>query len=52
LLKQKVAPKVAQKVAQKVAMHLSYLILSKNLNEPPKIAQLAKNSPIWSPDLL
>jgi hypothetical protein len=40
-----------QKVAQKVAIILGYFILSKNHNEPPKVAQLAKNCPIWSPCL-
>jgi hypothetical protein len=34
---------------QKVAIILGYFILSKNHNEPPKVAQLAKNHPIWSP---
>jgi hypothetical protein len=38
-----------QKVAQKVMIILGYFILSKNLNEPPKVAHLAKNCPIWSP---
>jgi hypothetical protein len=38
-----------QKVAQKVAIILGYFIFSKNHNEPPKVAQLAKNCPIWSP---
>ncbi len=41
-----------QKVAQKVATILGYFILSKNHNEAPKVAQLAKNCPIWSPWLL
>jgi len=40
-----------QKVAQKVAIILGYFIFSKNHNEPPKVAQLAKNRPIWSPCL-
>jgi hypothetical protein len=31
-----------QKVAQKVAIILGYFILSKNHNEPPKVAQMAK----------
>jgi hypothetical protein len=31
---------------QKVAIILGYFILSKNHNEPPKVAQLAKNRPI------
>ena len=34
---------------QKVAITLGYFILSKNHNEPQKVAQLAKNHPIWSP---
>jgi hypothetical protein len=38
-----------QKVAPKVAIILGYFIFSKNHNEPPKVAQLAKNYPIWSP---
>jgi hypothetical protein len=38
-----------QKVAQKVAIILGYFIFSKNHNEPPKVAQMAKNCPIWSP---
>jgi hypothetical protein len=38
-----------QKIAQKIAMILGYFILSKNHNEPPKVAQLVKNCPIWSP---
>ncbi len=37
-----------QKVAQKVTIIFGYVILSKILNEPPKVAQLAKNRPIWS----
>ncbi len=40
---------LTQKVAQKVAIILGYFILSKNHNEPPKVAQLVKNRPIWSP---
>jgi len=36
---------------QKVAIILGYFILSKNHNEPPNVAQLAKNRPIWSPGL-
>jgi hypothetical protein len=40
-----------QKVAQKVAIILGYFMLSKNHNEPPKVAQLAKKHPIWSPCL-
>jgi hypothetical protein len=39
------------KVAQKVTINLGYFIFSKNLNELPKVAQLAKNRPIWSPCL-
>ena len=39
------------KVAQKVTIILGYFIFSKNHNEPPKVAQLAKNRPIWSPCL-
>jgi hypothetical protein len=38
-----------QKVAKKVAIILGYFIFSKHHNEPPKVAQLAKNHPIWSP---
>jgi hypothetical protein len=38
-----------QKVAPKLAIILGYFILSKNHNEPPKVAELAKNHPIWSP---
>jgi hypothetical protein len=38
-----------QKEAQKVAIILGYFIFSKNHNESPKVAQLAKNRPIWSP---
>ncbi len=34
-----------QKVAQKVVIIMGYFILSKNHNEPPKVAQLAKKSP-------
>jgi hypothetical protein len=40
-----------QKVAQKIAIIFGYFILSKNHNEPPKVAQGAKNHPIWSPCL-
>jgi hypothetical protein len=36
-----------QKVAQNVAIILG--IFSKNHNEPPKVTQLAKYPPIWSP---
>jgi hypothetical protein len=32
-----------QKVAQNVTISLGYFILSKNHNEPSKVAQLAKN---------
>jgi hypothetical protein len=35
------------KVTQKII--LGYSILSKNHNEPPKVAQLANNYPIWLP---
>jgi hypothetical protein len=38
-----------QKVAQKCCISLGYLIFSMNHNEPPKVAQLATNVPIWSP---
>jgi hypothetical protein len=38
-----------QKVAQKVTIVLDYFIFSKNHNAPPKVAQLMKNHPIWSP---
>jgi hypothetical protein len=34
-----------QKGAPKVAIILDYFIFSKNHNEPPKVAQLAKKSP-------
>jgi hypothetical protein len=34
-----------QKVAQKVTIILGYFILSKNHNEPPKVAQFAKKLP-------
>jgi hypothetical protein len=34
-----------QKVAQEVAIILGYLILSKNHNEPPKVAQ--SGHPAW-----
>jgi len=36
---------------QKVAIILGYFILSKNHDEPPKLAQLVKIHPIWSPCL-
>jgi hypothetical protein len=39
------------KMAQNVAINLGYYILSKNHSEPSKVAQLAKNYPIWSPCL-
>ncbi len=38
-----------QNVEQDVAISLGYFIFSKNHNEPPKVAQLANNNPIWSP---
>jgi hypothetical protein len=38
-----------QKVDQKVAIHLGFFILSKNHYKPPKVAELVKNHPIWSP---
>jgi hypothetical protein len=38
-----------QKVTQKVGIIFGYFFLSKNHNEPPKVAQLVKNRPIWSP---
>jgi hypothetical protein len=38
-----------QKVANNVTISLGYLIFSKKHNEPPKVAQLTKNCPIWSP---
>ncbi len=34
---------------QKAAISLGYFIFSKNHNEPPKVAQMVKNRPIWSP---
>jgi hypothetical protein len=37
-----------QKVAPKVTIIFGYFVLSKNHNEPPKVAQLAKKRPIWS----
>jgi hypothetical protein len=40
-----------QKIAPKVAISLGYFIFSKNHKEPPKVAQLVKNHPIWSPCL-
>jgi hypothetical protein len=39
-----------QKVAKKVAISLGYFILSKNHNEPPKVAQLAKIAQSGHPD--
>jgi len=38
-----------QKVSQDVAIILGNFIFSKNHNEPPKVTQLAKYPPIWSP---
>jgi hypothetical protein len=38
-----------QKVAQNVTISLGYFIFSNNHNEPPKVAQLPKNRPIWPP---
>jgi len=50
LLKQKVAQKYHYlKVAQKVAIILGSFILKKYHYEPPKVAQLVKIRPIWSP---
>jgi hypothetical protein len=37
-----------QKAAQNVTFSLVYFIFKKNHNKSPKIAQLAKNCPIWS----
>jgi hypothetical protein len=37
-----------QKVAQRVAF-LGYFIFSKSYKIDPKVAQLVKNYPIWSP---
>jgi len=37
------------KVAQKGTIILGYFIIQKNNNETPKVAQLVKNHPIWSP---
>jgi hypothetical protein len=34
-----------QKVAQKIDIILGYFIFSKNLNEPPKVAQFGEKSP-------
>jgi hypothetical protein len=41
-----------QKVAQNVAISLGFFIFSENHNEPPKVAQMVKKCPIWSPCLL
>jgi len=38
-----------QKVAKNFAIILGYFIFSKNHNKPPKVAQVTKNCPIWSP---
>ncbi len=38
-----------QKLAQNVAISLGFFNFSRNHDEPPKVAQLAKNHPIWSP---
>ncbi len=38
-----------QKVAPKVTISLVCFMYSKNHKEPPKVAQLVKNRPIWSP---
>ncbi len=38
-----------QKVAQNVAISLGSFSFSKNHNEPPKVAQLAKNRSVWTP---
>jgi hypothetical protein len=38
-----------QKVSQNVIISLGYFILFKNCNKLPKVAQLDKNCPIWSP---
>jgi hypothetical protein len=38
-----------QKVAQNITISLGYFIFSKNHNGPPKVAQLVKHHPIWSP---
>ncbi len=42
---------VKPKVAQNVTISLGYFIFSKNHNEPPNVAYLPKNHPIWSPCL-
>jgi len=41
-----------QKVAQKLPLFWATSAFQKNHNEPPKVAQLAKNHPIWSPSVL
>ncbi len=41
-----------QEAAKTVAISLGYFMFSKNHEEPPKVAQLAKNRPIWSPCLV
>jgi hypothetical protein len=38
-----------QKSSLKCCHFFCYFIFSKNHNEPPKVAQLVKNHPIWSP---
>jgi hypothetical protein len=43
--------KLEKKVAQNVTISLGYFIFTKFLSEPPKVAQLVKNYPIWSPCL-
>jgi hypothetical protein len=40
---------LGQKVAQNITLSLGYFIFSKNPNRPPKVAQLVKHHPIWSP---
>jgi hypothetical protein len=37
------------KAAQNVAISLGYFVFTKNHVELPKVAQLVKNHPIWSP---
>jgi hypothetical protein len=37
-----------QKAAKNVTIILGYFIFLENHIEPPKVAQLAKNRPIWS----
>ncbi len=46
-LSENVKDLLKQKVAQYVAISLGYFIFPKNHNEPPKVAQLLKNDPIW-----